>query len=158
MDTNKLFELIGDGRLWAVCGVAFALGAAGGFIQSLASAASKEELGREWWKRLLVGAIAAVAVMYVTAPSTAIELISGSIVAGYAGKALLDSLDARGRLAAAKDQIADTTRERDTAVTAAHLLLLPATETSTGASSPKRIARALDLLGSIRRPPASDVL
>jgi len=43
----------------------------------------------------VTGAIAAVAVLWLSAPSTAIAFIGGSLVAGYAGKAVLDALEAK---------------------------------------------------------------
>lgn len=169
MDTPALWKLLGDGQLWIICGVGFALGALGGFIQAI-GAEPPIELRKEWWKRVLIGAVAAVAVLYVNEPETAIELIGGSLVAGFAGQALLTALEARGRLATAEERIVETrrelharadeivdakveikatTRERDTAVEAAHILL---GDQAAVASAPARVDAARAMLGVIRRP------
>ncbi len=142
-----LWTPIGDWRL--TCAFGFGLGALGGFIQAIG--ASPAIAPKEWWKRVVIGAVAAVAILYVNEPATAIELISGSLVAGFAGQALLTALEARVRLEAAEQKVDETqralaakvdevdetkdalhargeevrlaARERDTAIEAANLLL-----------------------------------
>lgn len=107
MDITKLWGLIDDWRLWAVCGIAFGLGALGGVIRALTAEPPPDppppRRDPRWAAARLffVGGIAAVAVMYVTLPESAMALIGGSLVAGYAGKAILDALESRAKLAAA---------------------------------------------------------
>lgn len=150
MDTKALWGLVGARHVWIICGIGFGLGALGGLIQAL-GAAPAVDFRKEGWKRVLIGAVAAVAVLYVSEPTTAFELIGGSLVAGFAGQALLGVLEARTLLVQAKqrvveteaklerknDEVVDTkkelhakgeearaaARERDVAVEAAHLLL-----------------------------------
>lgn len=170
MDTNKLWELIGDARLWGLCAVAFTLGGVGGFIQSVVSLPSAEDFKRDWWKRVLIGAIAAVAVIYITNPDDATEFIGGSLVAGYAGQAILGALETRAKLAATREvaaterklavqshEVEQVTRERDAAAEAADLLMretpgAPSASAAGGDTAmPAHVERAARLLRSVRR-------
>lgn len=108
MNIEKLWDLIDNWRLWAVCGIAFGLGAIGGVIRALTTEAPPDptplraiDAKLAVARLFFVGGIAAVAVMYVTVPSSAMALIGGSLVAGYAGKAILDALESRAKLAVA---------------------------------------------------------
>lgn len=51
--------------------------------------------GETYARRFAVGAVAAVAVLYLTEPTTLVALVGGSLVAGYAGQAVLTALQAR---------------------------------------------------------------
>src|SRR5689334_17702621 len=95
MDPSALSKLLGEWQLWVVCGVAFAFGAVGGVI-NLGSAP-------EWWRRVVVGGIAAVAVLYITSPETGVALVGGSLAAGYAGQAVLNALQSKVELALTKE-------------------------------------------------------
>jgi|GEM_PF-3689535 len=150
MDDPKLWSEIGNAHVWILCGICFGLGAIGGFIQAI-GAEPPIKLREEWWKRLLVGGVAAVAVLYVTDPDRSYEIIAGSLVAGFAGQALLAALaarllldtaqkrtaeakqelrvkaeeagDAKQELRARVEEMRTTARDRDTAIEAATLLL-----------------------------------
>ena len=81
MDVAKLWsEIAHDGHLWALCGVAMALGIVGGIAQAFASA----DGGRPGWRTLLqrglLGAVAAGAVLYVATPASGVALVKASPV------------------------------------------------------------------------------
>jgi|JI9StandDraft_1071089.scaffolds.fasta_scaffold54522_2 hypothetical protein len=166
MDVAKLWsEIAHDGHLWALCGVAMALGIVGGIAQAFASA----DGGRPGWRTLLqrglLGAVAAGAVLYVATPASGVALVSGSLVAGYAGQALLDALAARAKLqvtkeeaAEAKQQLAAQTKE------AAHLAgaldgalrELAAPTATDAAGTAAAHARALAVLRAARAAASDD--
>lgn len=112
MDVEGLWaEIAHDGHLWALCGIAMVLGIVGGVAQGFASA----EDGRPSWRTLvqrgLLGAVAAGAVLYLAKPDSGIALVSGSLVAGYTGQALLDALAARAKLKVSEERVAVVTRQ-----------------------------------------------
>ncbi|MBL8625008.1 MAG: hypothetical protein JNK64_27105 [Myxococcales bacterium] len=120
MDVARLWkEIAHDSDLWALCGVAMALGIVGGIAQAFASA----DGGRPGWRTLLqrglLGAVAAGAVLYFAKPDSGGALVSGSLVAGYAGQALLDALAARARLKVEQQAAAAATAALATKTTAA---------------------------------------
>lgn len=47
------------------------------------------------WQRAVVGAVAAAAVLFVADITTPLQLVCGSLVAGYAGNAVLSNLESR---------------------------------------------------------------
>ncbi len=176
MDTNRLWALIEDWRLWAICGTALGLGTIGGAIQAISSlpwAEAKKVLPA----RMLVGAIAAVAAIYITEPKSDMAFIGGALVAGYAGQAILSALEARAMLTVAKtvaatqQQLADKTvevakaerdrndaialaRERGALMQATDRILADPTVVVADAALPPlaRIETARAMLGAIRRP------
>lgn len=181
MNVDKIWLAIGDWRLWALCAVACSFGAAGGFLRAISRTAADPSPPR--WAQVLIGALAAVAVLYVNEPDSALALIGGSLVAGYVGQAALDALEARFQLKQARDdadgarkelagtrkELTITTDERDKAAAAAQLALGEAAEPglldasalgkvfAPGAAPPAgdRIGRAKELLRSLRRGPTT---
>jgi hypothetical protein len=123
MESIALWDLLGEWQLWAVCAVSFALGALGGLLHLGAVKPPPEgdappPKPTPWWRHVLVGGAAAVAVLYVATPETGIALVGGSIVAGYAGEAILAGLEARARLALAQQEVVETRRDVHEAVDA----------------------------------------
>jgi hypothetical protein len=122
MDPEKLSASLGNGPLWLVIGAAFGLGALGAVLHRWSSGPDTPQPGALVASPLvalvrdgLTGAVASVAILYVTAPTTAIALIGGSLVAGYAGKAVLAGLEARVVASTAKREAAVRTLEANAA-------------------------------------------
>lgn len=165
MDVTTLWaDVVGDGHLWALLGVALGLGGLGGVAQAIASTTDRAALKRTWWQRAVLGAVAAVAVMYVTTPGSGVAFVSGSVVAGYAGQAILDALAARAKLQVTKEEVAEAkqqlaARTKEAAQLAGALdsavreLTAPAATDAAGAATAH--ARALAVLRAVRGP-ASD--
>lgn len=100
MNPEKLAALLMDGHLWLVVLASFGLGMTGALLNSDVSYSPEvpSQPAQNGWSKildLLAGGIAAVAVLYVSNPETGIALISGSLVGGYGGKAVLAALRAR---------------------------------------------------------------
>ncbi|UCF32054.1 MAG: hypothetical protein JSV26_06575 [bacterium] len=75
--------------------IAAAFGALGGLTQFLVGrdrSGSKDETDRPWLYSVVIGATAALASLFVFTPTDPIKLIGLCLIAGYAGKVLLDSL------------------------------------------------------------------
>jgi hypothetical protein len=92
MDIDKLLSALVNLQLWLVLVAAFGLGTIGALLHR-ASQESPPTGGRV--RDALTGGVAAVAILYVTAPPSGVALIGGSLVAGYAGKLVLAGLEAR---------------------------------------------------------------
>ncbi|GEM_PF-777151 len=60
---------------------------------------------------IVVGALAALAVLFIFTPSDAVRLIALSLVAGYGGKAILNALEARRKTDRAKAETAEKIEE-----------------------------------------------
>jgi hypothetical protein len=128
VDLDKLVAILMDGHLWLVLGMAFVCGAVGALIHRGAvvgapGAPPLDPPGGDGAEprdnatparrpsRLndaLTGGIAAVAILYVTDPTTGIALVGGSLVAGYAAKTILDGLEARIVSSIAQRQAAES--------------------------------------------------
>jgi len=101
MDPNKLWPELANGHLWLILGSAAIFGAIGSLLHPPPSPMDTadapippvEKPGR-WWVALS-GAVAAVALLYVTNPTTGSALIGGSLVAGFSANAVLAGLQAR---------------------------------------------------------------
>lgn len=128
MDINNLLSALLDLHLWLLLSVAFGLGAAGALIHR--SSQDPPDTGGAV-RDALTGGVAAVAILYVSNPASGLALIGGSLVAGYAAKAVLAGLEARAtavlavreaaeRAAAARQTRADLAKlaTRVTALTA----------------------------------------
>lgn len=89
-------------QLAATIAMALALGAIGGSIPRRIGPSKQKDFDETVEntraarvQRALVGAVAAAAVLFVTDIATPLQLICGSLVAGYAGNAVMESLEAR---------------------------------------------------------------
>ncbi|UCF31501.1 MAG: hypothetical protein JSV26_03560 [bacterium] len=75
--------------------IAAAFGALGGLTQFLVGrdkTGREDDANRPWLYSVVIGATAALASLFVFTPTDPIKLIGLCLIAGYAGKALLDSL------------------------------------------------------------------
>lgn len=106
MDPEKLSALLLDLHLWTVVLASFLLGMLGALLNAgePAEPTSQQRSAGSKFLDLLAGGVAAVAILYVTDPKTGVALIGGSLVAGYAGKAVLAALQARVLVAVAKKE------------------------------------------------------
>jgi hypothetical protein len=91
MDSGKTLDSLHSGSLWIGCLIGFGLGVVGALVHALSTDA---KLDKRLWRGLLAGGVAAVAVLSSTDPA-GIAFVGGSLVAGYAGKAILDGLGAK---------------------------------------------------------------
>ncbi len=105
-------KLVHDSDTWIVCGISAGMGALGGVAHALVPDPAKPS----WWRRVVLGAIAAVAILWVSRPDDAVALIASSLVAGYAGEAIMSALEAKSKLLAANAQIADEKQQKQQAV------------------------------------------
>lgn len=106
IELEKLIDGFWTGNLWQFVGLTAFFGAAAAVVQLVASAKTEEE--QKHWDKLkpktklwegckaaLVGATAAIAILYVATPKSTVTWLAGSLVAGYGGKAILASLVSR---------------------------------------------------------------
>lgn len=99
-------------QLGVVCVLTFALGSLGGLLHGVGTSGTAAAAAPgpgpttppapSALRRALVGGVAAVAVLYITDPHSGVALIGGSVVAGYAGHAILAGLEARAVAALAQ--------------------------------------------------------
>jgi hypothetical protein len=88
-------------QFFATLGVALVVGALGGLVPGRAPLKTDPPppgggtRDLVWWQRTVVGAVAAAAILFVVDVSTPVQLVCGSLVAGYAGTAVLAGLEAR---------------------------------------------------------------
>lgn len=85
--------------VWVLIGVVAVFGALGGWAHKLAAPAEDQ---RRWSGFVVVGAVAALAVLFVFGPKDPVKLLALSIVAGYGGKAVLDALENKVKAAVAE--------------------------------------------------------
>jgi hypothetical protein len=120
MDASVMWKALGNGDVVLVALVAAGLGALGGLAHHLATPPPDGGAPKPpaWWKEMIVGAVAAAAILFVAKPETPIALISGSLVAGYGGIAIMTALVARAEAMAARQRArearADLRRALDT--------------------------------------------
>lgn len=120
MDLDRLVAILTDVHLWLVLGVAFACGAIGAVIHrgaatDSAAPASGSSRAKRWGADVASGGIAAVAVLYITNPTTGTALVGGSLVAGYAAKTVLAGLEARLTASIAQRQATESRRDAEAA-------------------------------------------
>lgn len=85
--------------------IALVLGFFGGLARVVKQATEASPPKLSVWPAIggaLVGAVAGVAAFYILTPTTSLRFISASLIAGYAGPALLDALEARFKLLSAE--------------------------------------------------------
>lgn len=125
MDSVKLWSELANGYLWAVAVTAASFGVIGALLHPPPkpppaepgsppkppdpNARDAPETRSRAWDGM-TGAVAAVALLYITNPTTGIALVGGSLVAGFSGTAVLAGLQARVLAAVATKQAAMATR------------------------------------------------
>ena len=110
MDINLdvLADSLKNWYTWVVIIIAAVSGIIGGLAHKLTSPLDDKT---SLWVYAIVGGVASLAVLYILSPPDGIKLIALSLAAGYAGKAVLDALEARVKTALAQ---ADAARAKET--------------------------------------------
>ena len=93
-DVSKIIESICQSSTWIVLFITVVFGAVGGITHKITE--DKDQISKMGiFANILVGSVAALAVLYILPPSEAFKLIAVSVVASYAGKSLLDLLQSK---------------------------------------------------------------
>jgi hypothetical protein len=95
-DLSAIVMSFKDWAVWVIIAIVAVFGALGGWAHKLVSPARDQ---RRWASFVIVGAIAALAVLFAFGPKDPIRLIALAVVAGYGGKSILDALENRVKLA-----------------------------------------------------------
>jgi hypothetical protein len=118
METIEIAKLVGSIKSWDTWVVIFIVaifGILGGLAHKLTTPPEDKTSSLRY---ILVGAVASLAVLFVFTPSDAVRLIALSLAAGYGGKAVLDALEARVKVALAKEETAKAKEDGKKAVEA----------------------------------------
>jgi hypothetical protein len=117
VDLDEVFGQLKSGRFWLMLLIALVFGGAGGVAYELLIlqgnieryhpaepaevkepypyAIAKNLIDLGIWARVIIGALAAVAALWLLTPATALGLIAGSIIAGSVGTSVFRSLQDR---------------------------------------------------------------
>ncbi len=85
--------LLGNFDFWILIVIVAVLGAFGGLSHKLTE--SKDESKTGVISYMIVGAVASLAVLYVFNPADSLKLVALTLVAGYAGKSILDAFQSK---------------------------------------------------------------
>ncbi len=85
--------LLGNFDFWILIAIVAVLGAFGGLSHKLTE--SKDESKTGVISYMIVGAVASLAVLYVFNPADSLKLVALSLVAGYAGKSILNAFQSK---------------------------------------------------------------
>jgi len=89
----EYLALLGNFDFWILVVIVGVLGAFGGLSHKLTE--SKEESKTGTLSYMVVGAVASLAVLYVFNPADSLKLVALSLVAGYAGKSILNAFQSK---------------------------------------------------------------
>jgi len=118
METIDIVKLVGSiksGDTWIVILSVAIAGIVGGLAHKLTSPPEDKTSLPGY---VVVGAVSALAVLFVFAPADAVRLVALSLAAGYGGKAILNALEARVVTALARAETARAKEEGAKAVEA----------------------------------------
>ena len=101
---------------WVVIIIAAVSGIIGGLAHKLTAPLDDKT---SLWVYTIVGGVASLAVLYILSPPDGIKLIALSLAAGYGGKAVLDALEARVKIALAQADAAQAKETGQKAIKAA---------------------------------------
>jgi hypothetical protein len=110
-DAEKLFQSLAVANTWYIVLISFGIGAVGGLAHALGDTGSVPVIPPtpgapvtpappdkwKWLREVLVGAVAAVAVLFVVRPADGVALVSSSLIAGYAGRAIMAALEDKAK-------------------------------------------------------------
>lgn len=107
-DPASLLDSLKAGQTWAVLGVAFGVGFVGGATHWATRLGTPGDAGPRppLWAEGLIGAVAAVAILFVLRPSDGVALMASSLVAGYAGRAVMSALEDKAKAIVAQNELA----------------------------------------------------
>ena len=103
IDIAKLVTSITNWSTWVILIVVSIFGMLGGLAHKLTSPPDDKTSLPGY---MVVGAVASLAVLFIFVPSDAVRLIALSLAAGYGGRAVLDALEARVKMALAQAETA----------------------------------------------------
>ena len=89
VDYSRLAEYFRHGSIWCLVGLAVVFGALGGFVHRYAVPAEDRGV---WYGGVLMGAAGAIAFMFVMIPTEPLRFLAVSLVAGFGGKAIIESI------------------------------------------------------------------
>lgn len=102
IEISKLVASLTSGDTWALLAVVVLFGAIGGYAHKLTASPEDKTTPLGY---IVVGAVGALAVLFVFVPKDPVRLIALAVSAGYGGKALLDALEGRIKAAVAEAEI-----------------------------------------------------
>jgi hypothetical protein len=94
MDINNLINEIQNPNLWVTLGIAIISGIIGGWTHKITDS-NTNEIKIKTSSYIVIGIVASIAVLFIKTPSDPIKLIAFTIIAGYAGKSVLDALKSK---------------------------------------------------------------
>jgi len=109
LDVVKLIDSIYSLKTWIVLIIVSIFGMLGGLSHKLTSSPDDKT---SLWGYIVVGAVASIAVLFVSQPADAVRLIALSIAAGYGGRAVLDALEARVKTAIVRKENEEVKEDR----------------------------------------------
>ncbi|MGD1010866.1 MAG: hypothetical protein ABR951_12050 [Candidatus Aminicenantales bacterium] len=136
--------------VWVIIGVVAVFGALGGWAHKLASPTEDQ---RRWPSFVIVGAVAALAVLFVLGPKDPIKLIALAVVSGYGGKSILDALGNKVKLALSEAETKKARDQRDQVVAVAKEAIIlgqgHANKTKEGTETLEKLEARLEALKSL---------
>ena len=116
MDSSSVFQSLAVLATWWVVLIAFGIGAFGGLAHYLGGTAPATPAAKfTWLREMLVGGVAAVAILFVVHPATGVTLVSSSLIAGYAGRAIMSALEDKAKAVIAQQAAVDAVKRANDA-------------------------------------------
>ncbi|HEY1694679.1 MAG TPA: hypothetical protein VGG39_21055 [Polyangiaceae bacterium] len=106
-DHANLLDSLKAGQTWVVLAVAFGVGFIGGTAHWVTRLGTPGDAGPKapLWAEGLIGAVAAVAILFVLRPSDGVALVASSLVAGYAGRMVMSALEDKAKAIVAQNEL-----------------------------------------------------
>ena len=102
LNIDNFYESFSNLHLYFFFAIVAVAGALGGIAHKLSAAPDDKT---PWYSYVILGAIAALGVYYILSPVETIKIVALSLVAGYAGKAVLDALQAKALAAITQQKL-----------------------------------------------------
>lgn len=152
MENFNIIELVDSlsaESTWIVLLITAIFGMLGGLAHILVSPPEEK---KSYGACLIVGAVSSIAVLFIFDPKNAIKLIALSLIAGYGGKAVLDALGLRVKLALASEKAAEAEERGEEAIKVGKKAQKTATELH------QYSQKLEENLMSLKKQPKEDVL
>lgn len=108
IDIAQLMSSLNQWETWRIIIIVAVFGMLGGLSNKL-SAPSKDQTHLLGY--IIVGAVAALAVLFIHVPTSGVRLIALALAAGYGGRAILNAVQNRVRLTIAREEVAKAKRD-----------------------------------------------
>jgi hypothetical protein len=108
IDIAQLISSLNQWETWRIVIIVAVFGMLGGLSNKL-SATSKDQTHLLGY--IIVGAVAALAVLFIHVPTSGVRLIALALAAGYGGRAILNAVQNRVRLTIAREEVARAKRD-----------------------------------------------